>query len=324
MPHRTLLTRAATGVTLLAVLTACTGPSHPPAASTAHPPSTAAGTPAAVPSSGPTTGPTGGPTGTSTPGAAAGPGPAHTVIAVFENKAYDQVAGSAHAPWINTVIGSGVVFTDAHAITHPSQPNYLALFSGSTQQVTDDHCPVQLPGVPNLGQQLLSAGRSFTGYSEDLPSPGWHGCAHAGYAAKHNPWADFPDLPDATNQPLAAFPTDYSQLPTVSFVIPNLCHDMHDCPVATGDTWARDHLDGYLQWARQHNSVLILTFDEDDNSTSNHILTVIAGAGVHPGTYPVRVDHYTILCTVESWYGLPPLAHAADATATTGVWTGTT
>jgi phosphatidylinositol-3-phosphatase len=246
--------------------------------------------------------------------------PAHVVVAVFENKSYRQVAGSAQAPWINSVMASSAVFTDAHGITHPSQPNYLALFSGSTQAVTDDHCPVDLAGVPNLAQQLIATRHSFVGYSEDLPEPGYLGCSHAGYAAKHNPWVDFSNVPDAANQPYTAFPSDYARLPTVSFVIPNLCHDMHDCPVATGDSWARTHLDGYLRWAKRHDSVLILTFDEDDNSAGNHILTLFAGAGIRPGTYRQPINHYNVLRTIESWYGLAPLQRAAAAAPITGIW----
>ncbi|MEN3308546.1 MAG: phosphatidylinositol-3-phosphatase [Micromonosporaceae bacterium] len=248
--------------------------------------------------------------------------PAHVVVVVFENKSYRQVVGLSQAPWINGLVASSAVLTDAHAITHPSQPNYLALFSGSTQAVTDDHCPVDLANVPNLAQQLRAAGHSFVGYSEDLPKAGYLGCSHAGYAAKHNPWVDFSNVPDTANQPFTAFPTDYATLPTVSFVIPNLCHDMHDCSIAAGDTWARTHLDGYVKWARQHDSLLILTFDEDDNAPSNHILTLFAGAGIKPGAYRQTVNHYNVLHTIESWYGLAPLQRAAEAPAITAIWTG--
>jgi hypothetical protein len=252
----------------------------------------------------------------------AGHTPAHVVVVVFENKPYRQIAGSVAAPWINSLMASSAVFTDAHGITHPSQPNYLALFSGSTQAVTDDHCPVDLAAVPNLAQQLIGAGHSFVGYSEDMPKAGFLGCAQDGYAAKHNPWVDFSNVPDAANQPFSAFPADYANLPTVSFVIPNLCNDMHDCSIAKGDAWARTQLDGYVRWARQHNSVLILTFDEDDNTAANHILTLFAGAGIQPGKYSQTINHYNVLRTIESWYGLAPLQRAADAAPITNIWTG--
>ncbi|HEV7897184.1 MAG TPA: alkaline phosphatase family protein [Planosporangium sp.] len=246
--------------------------------------------------------------------------PDHVVIAVFENKSSEQVSGSKSAPYLNALMKRAAVFTNSHGVAHPSQPNYLALFSGSTHGVTDDHCPVDLDGKPNLGRQLFDAGLSFVGYSEDLPRAGFLGCSHAKYAAKHNPWVDFNNMPASANQPYSAFPTGFAELPTVSFVVPNLCNDMHDCGTAAGDTWARAHLDAYLRWADQHNSILVVTFDENDGSPRNQILTLFAGAGVKPGSYPEPVDHYRVLRTIEAFYGLAPIGRAADITPITSVW----
>jgi acid phosphatase len=247
------------------------------------------------------------------------------VIAVFENTSYTTVAGNRDAPYLNEVMKRAAVFANAHGVTHPSQPNYIALFSGSTQGVTDDHCPVDFTGKPNLGRQLLDAGLSFTGYSEDLPSPGYLGCSSARYAAKHNPWVDFDNVPARANQPYSAFPTgasptDFGKLPTVSFVIPNLCNDMHDCGTAAGDRWAKSHLDPYLRWAEEHNSILVVTFDENDNSPRNQILTLFAGAGVKAGVYDESVDHYRVLRTLEAFYGLAPIGEAARTAPITDVW----
>jgi acid phosphatase len=246
--------------------------------------------------------------------------PDHVVVAVFENKSYGQVAGDRNAPYLNALMKRAAVFTESHGVAHPSQPNYIALFSGSTHGVTDDHCPVDLDGKPNLGRQLLDAGLSFTGYSEDLPRAGFLGCSHGKYAAKHNPWADFSNVPASANQPYSAFPADFAKLPTLSFVVPNLCNDMHDCGTATGDAWARTHLDGYLQWAEKNNSLLIVTFDENDGSPRNQILTLVAGAGVKPGTYPEPVDHYRVLRTLEAFYGLAPIGKAAGTSPITSIW----
>src|SRR6185312_16064435 len=93
---------------------------------------------------------------------------------------------------------NGVYFTNSFAITHPSQPNYLALFSGSTQGITDDSCPHTF-SANNLGNELRSAGLSFTGYSESMPSNGYTGCTSGSYARKHSPWVNFSDLPTSTN-----------------------------------------------------------------------------------------------------------------------------
>jgi phosphatidylinositol-3-phosphatase len=244
--------------------------------------------------------------------------PDHVVVVVFENKAFEHQVGNHGAPYLNKLLAESAVFTRSYAVTHPSQPNYLALFSGSTQGVTSDACLKRFHGVPNLGSQLIEAGRTFAGYSEGLPYAGYRGCYQGRYAAKHNPWVDFDNVPDAANQPYSAMPTDYAQLPTLSFVIPDLCNDMHDCGTAAGDTWAKANLDPYLRWATNHNSLLLITYDEDDNSAGNHILTIFAGAGVRPGQYAQRINHYSVLRTLEEMYGLQPLGHAKTATAMTG------
>ena len=260
--------------------------------------------------------PTGGP-------AVAGTGnlpvPDHVMVVVFENEDAENIVGGADAPYLTSLAASGATFSDAHGETHPSQPNYLALFSGSTQGVVDDSCPLTFTG-PNLAAQLQSAGRTFVGYSEDLPTPGYSGCRTARYARKHNPWVDFTDLPESMNQPYSALPADFAALPTVSIVVPNLCNDMHDCGVAAGDRWARDHLAAYATWAQQHDSLLVVTFDEDNGSSANHIATVLVGSMVKPGTSGQRIDHYSLLRTLEDMYGLPPLGSAAGAAPLTGIW----
>ncbi len=259
--------------------------------------------------------------GSSASGSAAGvPTPQHVLVVVFENKAAQQVIGSPQAPYLTALSRQGANFTDAHGVTHPSQPNYLALFSGSTQGVTDDSCPQKF-ATPNLAEQLLYAGDSFTGYSESLPQAGFTGCSAGEYARKHNPWVDFPALPASVNQPLSALPHDFTQLPTVAFVVPNLCSDMHDCPVRTGDDWARQHLADYVAWARDHDSLLVVTFDEDDDTQANRIPTFLVGPMVRPGASDQRIDHYAVLRTIEDMYSLSPIGETAKAKPITGVWT---
>jgi len=243
-------------------------------------------------------------------------------VVIFENEDARKIVGAPDAPYLTSLAGAGATFTDAHGVAHPSQPNYLALFSGSTQGVTDDSCPQTFAG-PNLAAELAAAGRTFVGYSEDLPSQGYTGCGSGGYARKHNPWVDFGALPSSVNQPYSALPTDFADLPTVSFVVPNLCDDMHDCGVAAGDAWAQQHLSGYVAWAQKHNSLLVLTFDEDNGSAANHIATVLVGPMVTTGASDQRIDHYSVLRTVGDMYGLPPVGHAADAAPLAGIWSGT-
>ncbi len=243
----------------------------------------------------------------------------HVVVVVMENKAYSQIKNSSSAPYINSLMAQGASFTNSHAVTHPSEPNYIALFSGSTQGVNNDNCPLSF-NQPNLGRQLLDAGFTIAAYSEDLPSVGFTGCTSAKYARKHAPWTNFTNFPHNRELPFSAFPnSDFAALPTVSFVVPNLCNDMHDCSIGTGDGWLQSHINAYAQWAKTHNSLLILTWDEDDNSASNQIVTVFVGAKVLPGNYGESVNHYSILHTIESMYGLTALGTAAAPI--TDVWT---
>jgi Phosphoesterase family. len=241
------------------------------------------------------------------------------MMVIFETQAYDDVVGSDEAPYLISLANAGANFTDSHAITHPSQPNYLALLSGSTHGIIDDSCPQALSG-PNLASQLLAAGGTFVGFSEDLPRAGFTGCTDGDYARKHNPWVNFSDVPPSVNQPLTAMPADYSQLPTVSVVVPNLCHDMHSCSVATGDDWARQNVSSYASWAQTHNSLLLITFDEADHGPGNHIATILVGPMVRPGDTSQRIDHYGVLRTLEDMYGLPPVGGAIDARPLTGIW----
>jgi hypothetical protein len=245
----------------------------------------------------------------------------HIVVVVLENHAYSQLVDRSSAPYLNSLADRGAVLTRSYALTHPSQPNYLAMFSGSTQGLTGNSCPHHYTG-PNLAAALLAAGHSFVGYSEDLPSVGFTGCSSSAYARKHNPWVNFSALPETVNQPLTAFPDDPSKLPTVSFVIPNLDNDMHDGTVAEGDRWLRTHLGAYADWSSAHNSVLIVTADEDDNSHDNRIATIFTGAHVRPGRYTVRTDHYGLLATLLASCRLQPFGGAAQAAPITTIWGG--
>jgi PKD repeat protein len=246
------------------------------------------------------------------------PRPDHVVMLIMENHSAVNILGNPQAPYLNSLAATGASMTQSFAITHPSQPNYIAMFSGSTSGVTDDSCPQNLTG-PNLGAELIAAGLGFVTYSEDLPSAGFTGCGAGNYARKHNPGVDFA-LPASTNQPLTAFPADYSTLPAVSYVVPNLQHDMHDGTIAQADTWVQLTMKPYVAWAAQHNSIMIVTWDEDDNSSNNQIPTIVVGAGIIPGLYPEHINHYDVLRTLQDAYGLAPTGASATATPILDIW----
>lgn len=251
---------------------------------------------------------------------AAVPRPDHVVVLILENHSSTNILGNPDAPYINSLAATGANMTSSFGLTHPSQPNYIALFSGAFNGVADNNCPYSL-SADNLGAQLIGSGAGFTGYSETLPGVGYTGCTSGAYARKHSPWINFTNVPASANRPLTDFPTDYSRLPAVSMVIPNLQHDMHDGSIAEGDAWIQDHLDGYVQWAKQHNSVFLLTFDEDDGNLSNQVPTIFNGQRIQPGTYPETIDHYDVLRTLQDAYGLPPIANSATASPILDIWT---
>jgi acid phosphatase len=242
-------------------------------------------------------------------------------VAIEENHGYADIIGSSSAPYINSLASQGASFTDSHAIRHPSEPNYLALFAGSTFGVTNDACPVNVSG-PDLGGELIAKSNTFAGYSESMPSVGFTGCSSSDrlYARKHNPWVNFSDVPASANQPFTNFPTDFTKLPTVSIVVPNLQNDMHDGTIKQGDNWLKDHLSSYVQWAKTHNSLFVLTWDEDDGSDTNQIVTIFVGDHVRAGQYSETINHYNVLSTIEGLYGLPYTRSASEGLVIKDVW----
>lgn len=167
---------------------------------------------------------------------------------------------------------------------------------------------------------MLAAGRNFTGYSEGLPSAGSFACTAGAYDRSHVPWTDFSLDKANDNQPFSSFPSDFTQLPFVSFVIPNLDDDMHDGSIQQGDAWLQSHLGAYVSWAMNNNSVLIVTFDEDDGSENDQIATIFVGGPVKPGQYSERISHYNVLRTIENMYGLSNMASSANAAPISDVW----
>lgn len=248
------------------------------------------------------------------------PKPDHVIIVMEENHSYSEIIGSSDAPYINSLAQEGALFTKSFAITHPSQPNYLDLFSGSDQGVTDDSCPHTFKKIANEESELLTKAFSFRGYSEGLPSRGSEVCTQGEYARKHVPWTNFTNDPGKYNLPFTGFPSNYAKLPTVSWVIPDLLDDMHDGTIQEGDTWLKNNLAGYVSWASSHNSLLIVTWDEDDGSENNRVATIFVGQMVKAGQYNEHITHYRILRTIEAMYGLKPIANEKSVKPITDVW----
>ena len=247
------------------------------------------------------------------------PRPDHVVVVIEENHTLAEVMGRPGASYLQQLTHRGLLFSNAHGVTHPSLPNYLALFAGVTN-TNGDGCPPA--GIdthaPNLGSELFAARLSFAGYSEGLPAAGSDVCWAGPYARKHAPWVDFANVPPAANLPMTSFPA-FDKLPTVAFVVPNVDNDMHDGTVEQADAWAHVHIGPLIQWAQKHNTLVIFTWDEG-YSPDNSIPILFVGPMVSPGYAARRVNHYNVLHTIEAMYGLLPTGRAAGAAVITEGW----
>lgn len=268
----------------------------------------------------------------------------HIVIVIEENKYYSRVIGNKNAPFINNVlVKQGANLTRMFADEHNSEGNYFWIFSGSNQNVGFHDViptPQNNPRYPfmtaNLGEELIKAGYSFKGYAESLPHIGDKIDRTSVYARKHVPWISFANIPNGTTEATSVnlqfrqFPKDFNELPTVSIVIPNLLDDMHSgkrsMRVRRGDEWLRKNIGPYYRWAKTHNSLLIVTWDENSDWSQfsgltnpasknrdirNRIPTIFAGAHIRHGNFPEGkgVTHVNLLRTVEAIYGLPKAGH---------------
>jgi hypothetical protein len=236
------------------------------------------------------------------PGAPGVPTWDHIVLVMEENHTFGEVVGdTVDAPYINnTLIAGGALLTNYFAITHPSEPNYLALYAGDTFGVVDDSAHSEAD--PSLYTVLNAVGKTFVGYVE-TSSP-----------AKHNPWESFPEGFSVEQNFAGLFPaTNFNALPDVAWVIPNQADDMHDGTIAQGDSWLQANIDGYAQWALTHNSLLVVTWDEDDSSASNKVPCILFGANVVPGLYSTTYNHYSLLRTICDAKGVTAPRNGATA-----------
>jgi len=248
--------------------------------------------------------------------------PRSVVIVVEENKSYKQIFGDADSsPYLNALAKEGAVFTRSYGVAHPSQPNYFAMFSGQTNK-NGDSCSVReiARDADNLGAELLAAHRIFRAYVEDLPRPGFTGCSSGQYARKHAPWTHFTNVPAQDAVPFSAL-TSYDTLPDVAFVIPNLVHDMHSASIESGDAWLHEHIAPLVAWAKGHNALVVITWDESSSPVTNHIPTLFVGPMVKPGRYDEVISHGNLLRTVEDIFGLRHAASAATASPILDCWT---
>ncbi len=253
----------------------------------------------------------------------------HIFVLVMENEESSNVIGSPDAPYINSLARRYGVAANYYGVSHPSLPNYLELLGGSTFGTTED-CTDCFVHSFNLVDQLEGAHKSWKAYMEGMPSPCFVGDAGT-YAQKHNPFIYFDDIRQnparcANIVPLSGFAADLasSALPHFIWITPDLCHDMHDCPVRAGDDWLRGFLPQIFKSAAWQSSALFLLWDEGGTDAGccqlargGHIPMLVLSPLVKPGFISaVRYDHASVLLTIETAWGLSRLGDAACACTT--------
>lgn len=248
------------------------------------------------------------------------PGIDHVVIIVEENHPSSSIIGNAAAPYINKLAAANALATNYQAVAHPSLPNYLALTSGTTAGITNDCTPGAgcMARVPAVTESIEHSGRTWKMYAEDMPAP----CTaeNSGlYAVRHNPFMYYPGVTDnpascaAHVVPLARLGEDLkstASLPNYAFISPNLCNDMHNCPVSDGDAWLSQQVPRILASPAftEQNSLLVITWDEGEDG-NNNVTTIFAGPAARQShTSAVAYSHYSLLHTIQSMWGLDPLS----------------
>jgi hypothetical protein len=246
----------------------------------------------------------------------------HVFVIVMENKELGDVIGSPQAPFINALAASSGLGTDFTGVTHPSLPNYMALTSGVTAFTND--CIDCRSDALNIVDRLEASGRTWRAYMQDMPA-GSCGTYDSGlYVARHNPFTHYSDIVNnaarcANMVPLSQFNADLyaNAMPSFSWISPNLCYDMHDCSIATGDDWLSAVVPRILQSPAFANGVLFLVWDEGTTAVGGggRIPMIVTSRWTAPGLRSgANENHYNLLRTIEDAWGLAPLGQSASAT----------
>jgi phosphatidylinositol-3-phosphatase len=291
-----------------------------PARPTHRPKPTATPRATPMPAPTPTTVPTTGPT----PSSPALPSFGHVFVILMENEESSSIIGNSSAPYINGLASQYGLATSYTAVSHPSEPNYLAIWSGSTQGVTDDGV-YSFGSGSTLADQIEASGRSWHVAAQNVPLGCSAGATASGgedgtgtYARKHEPAISWTSV--SGNPTRCARITDFSHFdPTLGdfwFIVPNLCNDMHDCSIATGDAFLKSFMPKVLTSPAFATSLVVLTWDEGSTNLGGggKIATLVISPLAKPAfSSGTAHSHYSLLHTIENAWRLPCLASACSA-----------
>jgi hypothetical protein len=245
------------------------------------------------------------------------PKPDKVLVIVYENKGPSQIPKGA--PGLLRLSQRYGVAAHYSAITHPSEPNYLAIAFGSTMGVTDD----KFHGLkgPTIFGGTVDAGMTAMSYMESMGSENCRKDDHGDYRRRHNPHVladDERDLCRAINVNAKAFKDDVDagRLPNVGLFSPNLCNDAHSCKLRTFDKW----LDGTFaritdgpDW-KSGRLVVIVTADEDNREEGNRVFTAVLNPSLRGRVVETPLNHFGLSRSLARYGHTSPLRDARTAT----------
>jgi phosphatidylinositol-3-phosphatase len=259
-----------------------------------------------------------------------GPG-AVTKVLVFVEENHSVSEMMAEMPF---TVGLGRRFgyaTHYTAVSHPSLPNYIAIAGGQTYGITNDDPPEANPvRRASVFGQAVAAGRTASVYADGMPGNCATSDGGTSYAVRHNPWAYFVGRHvvggHGVDEHAACLRYDVpigqldgaiarGALPNVGMVVPNLCHDAHDCSLGTADTWFKGWMGKVFQgpdW-KSGRLAVVLTADEDDRSAGNTVLTVVIHPSQRSHVVTTALTHYSLTRLYQEVAGLPYQSGAVTA-----------
>src|SRR5215472_15385890 len=286
----------------------------------------------------------------------------HVFLIIMENEGYNQVVGNRFAPILNALANNYGLATNYTGVADPSEPNYVAMLGGDFFGINTDD-PYWFPGhtvsAPNLMSQLETAGKTWRGYFQSMPYPGYRGycypdkCngipdADTQYVAKHNGIVNFANMQTAEEFgkmfPLSQFSADLAAgtIPNFSYVVPNECNDMHGAPpwcvdsdntstvqqsflIAQGDKFVGDlvnQITSSSMWQAGNNAIVI-TFDEGNKANSQILTIVVSSHGPRGLQDKTSFNHYSLLASLQETFGLGCLVNSCAANLMTNLFTVT-
>lgn len=229
------------------------------------------------------------------------PASSHVVLVMEENESASSVIGSSSAwHYLNSLATQYGQATNYYGNYHPSIDNYFMITAGTNPAKNNDSFTATV-SADNIVRHMLTAGLTWKSYAQSLPSVGYTGGNVADsqgmYYIRHNPFAYFSDVRNSTGEaanivPFTQFATDLaaSQLPNLTYIVPDGLHDAHDGSPAQADTFLQTNLAPLLAspaFQPGGDGLLIIAFDEAATSDSTHggghIAFVMVGPNVKPG-----------------------------------------